>query len=342
MKRRYCYWVAGLLALTCSPGCSCAYSTSASTGTSTTSVNHKNEGHRHVRAASKDKKQEKKSTEDKSASASIDLAGKRRASGTKLVDHAAAGVTTQTEASQPNDSTQADKSTVTNASRKPGGSDKGETVKTQGASSAVAQTSKPTLSGEASTSTDTQSKSSGSSASSGSTASDGTSMAAAARRARAKAASSSAKSRARSSETENAQAAVAAHSRTAVSSETTADSSAKSGRTIKAPSTVDQEASLKEQPSRGSILLKAPSKSTVSCSLVGKEAPRGGKIEIKAAGFGSTPVIRLAGKVLRVLRQEAALISVQVPEDADSGSITLSASGTTADCGALQIIGKNR
>lgn len=96
------------------------------------------------------------------------------------------------------------------------------------------------------------------------------------------------------------------------------------------------------QTSRGSILMKAPSEKSMSCSLSAAQAPRGGKVDIKAQGFGSTPVVRIAGKVLRIIQREASLISAQVPEDSNGGAVTLTAYGVTAECGRLEIIGKNR
>jgi hypothetical protein len=103
-----------------------------------------------------------------------------------------------------------------------------------------------------------------------------------------------------------------------------------------------QSASLTGQTSRGSLLIKAPSEKSMICSLAAAQAPRGGKIDVKAQGFGSTPVVRIAGKVLRIIQREASLISAQVPEDSDGGKVTLTAYGVTVECGRLEIIGKNR
>jgi hypothetical protein len=93
------------------------------------------------------------------------------------------------------------------------------------------------------------------------------------------------------------------------------------------------------------MLLKAPPASdgpTLTCNLLGKQAPRGGKIDLEGKGFGATPVIRIGGKVVRVLQRGSNQISAQVPDDSDSGAVTITDSGSTAYCGSLEIIGKDR
>lgn len=76
--------------------------------------------------------------------------------------------------------------------------------------------------------------------------------------------------------------------------------------------------------------------------MVTTEAPRGGQIDVRGEGFGATPVVRIGGKVTRILRRNATEIRVQIPRDSDGGSVTVQAAGNTAECGALTIIGTNR
>jgi hypothetical protein len=109
-----------------------------------------------------------------------------------------------------------------------------------------------------------------------------------------------------------------------------------------AAKTARESATAKEQQSRGSILIKAPSQETLSCTLAVQEAPRGGKIEISGKGFGTTPIVRIAGKVVRILRREESLLSVQVPDKSDGGAVTVTAQGVAAECGRLTVFGKNR
>jgi hypothetical protein len=78
------------------------------------------------------------------------------------------------------------------------------------------------------------------------------------------------------------------------------------------------------------------------CSLEDPEQPRGGRLEVLSHVAGQTPVVRIAGKALRMIERREDRISVQVPADSDGGEVTLLHDGRDAACGKLIIIGKNR
>ena len=80
----------------------------------------------------------------------------------------------------------------------------------------------------------------------------------------------------------------------------------------------------------------------LSCTLSVSEAPRGGKIDLRGNGFGNTPTVRIGGKVVKMLERGTSEVSVQVPADSNGGVVTIAAAGVTANCGKLEIIGKNR
>ncbi|MET0390973.1 MAG: hypothetical protein ABW321_33690 [Polyangiales bacterium] len=80
----------------------------------------------------------------------------------------------------------------------------------------------------------------------------------------------------------------------------------------------------------------------VPCSLAEAEQPRGGRLEIVGQGFGTSPVVRIAGKPVRMIERRAERISIQIPTDSDGGAITLLNDGRASHCGELVIIGKNR
>jgi hypothetical protein len=89
----------------------------------------------------------------------------------------------------------------------------------------------------------------------------------------------------------------------------------------------------------------APTKkpaATITCSLVANEAPRGGQLDVHGDGFGATPVVRIGGKVTRILRRNATEIRVQIPRDSDGGAVTVHAGGAVGECGSLTIIGTDR
>lgn len=79
-----------------------------------------------------------------------------------------------------------------------------------------------------------------------------------------------------------------------------------------------------------------------ACTLAEPEQPRGGRLEVLSDAFGSSPVVRIAGKPARMIERREDRVSVQVPADSNGGPITLLHDGRSSTCGNLTIIGKNR
>jgi hypothetical protein len=78
------------------------------------------------------------------------------------------------------------------------------------------------------------------------------------------------------------------------------------------------------------------------CAIEEPEQPRGGRLDVSGSGFGQAPVVRIAGRPVRMLERREDLLSVQVPADSNGGPVSVQAQGVTEPCGALVIIGKNR
>src|SRR5690349_2558824 len=78
-----------------------------------------------------------------------------------------------------------------------------------------------------------------------------------------------------------------------------------------------------------------------TCKLVTTEAPRGGRLEVEGAGFGKAPLVRIAGRVTRMIERTETKIAVQIHADSDGGAVTVHAGKLHAECGTLTIIGKN-
>lgn len=85
----------------------------------------------------------------------------------------------------------------------------------------------------------------------------------------------------------------------------------------------------------------APAPAAVRCKLLTAEAPRGGRLEVEGEQFGKTPVVRIGGRLARLLERSGARIAVQIPADSEGGLVTVDAHGQAADCGALVITGRN-
>jgi hypothetical protein len=79
----------------------------------------------------------------------------------------------------------------------------------------------------------------------------------------------------------------------------------------------------------------------VTCTLVDAEVPRGGRLDVSGKGFGKAPVVRIAGKAVRMIERTDDTIAVQVPRKSNGGSVTVLADGHEVECGTLKIIGKN-
>ncbi len=85
-----------------------------------------------------------------------------------------------------------------------------------------------------------------------------------------------------------------------------------------------------------------PPAAAATCKLESAESPRGGRLDVTGTGFGQSPVVRIAGKVARLLERQAEHLSVQVARDSDGGEVTVQTGGKTISCGTLTIIGKDR
>lgn len=112
-------------------------------------------------------------------------------------------------------------------------------------------------------------------------------------------------------------------------------------------------AGLQEGPSRGLIgapaekappktAPKAPAGPKLTCTLLTVEAPRGGRLEVEGTGLGKAPLVRIAGRVTRIIeRIGETKIAVQIPADSDGGAVTVHSGKLQAECGTLTIVGKN-
>lgn len=86
---------------------------------------------------------------------------------------------------------------------------------------------------------------------------------------------------------------------------------------------------------------KPPAAPALRCTLLTVEAPRGGLLEVEGAGFGKAPLVRIAGRVTRMIERTETKISVQIHADSDGGAVTVHAGKLQAACGTLTITGKN-
>lgn len=93
-----------------------------------------------------------------------------------------------------------------------------------------------------------------------------------------------------------------------------------------------------EKPRAGS---QAPKPPTMTCKLLTTEAPRGGRLEVEGTGFGKAPLVRIAGRVTRMIERTETKIAVQIHIDSDGGAVTVKSGGLEVQCGSLTIIGKN-
>jgi hypothetical protein len=85
----------------------------------------------------------------------------------------------------------------------------------------------------------------------------------------------------------------------------------------------------------------APSAPALRCTLLTTEAPRGGRLEVEGQAFGQAPLVRIAGKVTRMIERTETRIAVQIPADSDGGMVTVTSNKHQANCGTLTIIGKD-
>lgn len=78
-----------------------------------------------------------------------------------------------------------------------------------------------------------------------------------------------------------------------------------------------------------------------SCELLTQEAPAGGRLEIRGARMGKSPLVKIGGKVARLIQRQGDTLAVQIDKRSKGGPVTLLADRKTATCGTLTIIGAN-
>jgi len=86
---------------------------------------------------------------------------------------------------------------------------------------------------------------------------------------------------------------------------------------------------------------KKPAAPGAKCTLLTTEGPRGGRLEVEGQGFGKAPLVRIAGKVTRMIERTETRIAVQIPRDSNGGPVTVKVAELEIACGTLDIIGKN-
>jgi hypothetical protein len=86
---------------------------------------------------------------------------------------------------------------------------------------------------------------------------------------------------------------------------------------------------------------KKPAAPSAACTLLTTEGPRGGRLEVEGHGFGKAPLVRIAGRVTRMIERTETRIAVQIPRDSDGGPVTVKVAELEIACGTLDIIGKN-
>ena len=79
--------------------------------------------------------------------------------------------------------------------------------------------------------------------------------------------------------------------------------------------------------------------SAVTCTLLTKEAPRGGRLEVQGAKLGKSPVVKIGGAITRIIERPGDTIAVQIPRKSNGGEVVVRVEGTDVPCGTLTIIG---
>lgn len=97
----------------------------------------------------------------------------------------------------------------------------------------------------------------------------------------------------------------------------------------------------KKRAAKKSLSAAAGKKPRRRCALVQQEVPRGGRIEVNLPSVGRAPVVRIGGRVARLLSRRRTRIAVQVPGNSDGGPVTVQDGGDEIACGRLRIIGLN-
>lgn len=83
----------------------------------------------------------------------------------------------------------------------------------------------------------------------------------------------------------------------------------------------------------------APAAAAVTCTLLTKEAPRGGRLEVEGEKLGKSPVVKIGGTVTRIIERPGDKIAVQIPKKSDGGAVVVLVDGKAVECGTLTIIG---
>lgn len=86
---------------------------------------------------------------------------------------------------------------------------------------------------------------------------------------------------------------------------------------------------------------KKPAAPALTCRLLTEEGPRGGRLEVEGENFGKAPLVRIAGRVTRMIERTANKIAVQIPADSNGGPVSVKSGKLEAECGSLTIIGKD-
>ena len=94
-------------------------------------------------------------------------------------------------------------------------------------------------------------------------------------------------------------------------------------------------------PKKPAAPAKKPGPPEPTCALVVSEGPRGGRLEVDGENFGKAPLVKIAGKVTRMIERTPKGIAVQIPIDSNGGAVTVKVGEIEAACGTLTIIGKN-
>lgn len=106
--------------------------------------------------------------------------------------------------------------------------------------------------------------------------------------------------------------------------------------TEKPPSTPPTERTKKSEADNKPA--KAP-EPAVTCTLLTKEAPRGGRLEVQGGKLGKSPVVKIGGAVTRIIERPGDKIAVQIPTKSDGGAVVVLVDGKDIACGTLTIIG---
>ena len=66
-----------------------------------------------------------------------------------------------------------------------------------------------------------------------------------------------------------------------------------------------------------------------------------GELEVTGKQFGKSPLVKIAGKVARLIDRYDETIAVQIPKNSAGGEVTVHAGGKQVVCGKLRILGND-